>query len=353
MKYFENTRKVLKNDLIADMIMVAIFIMLIFFTLLLTSCANNDVRPEKALLQQPALAKNDKLNDRLLQKRAESTINASSADYSIGPDDLLEISVFEVPELKTTVRVSSGGYIKLPLGDAIRAKGLTVSELESLIAVRLKKYCNEPTVTIFIKEHRSQQISVLGYVKAPGIFYVSGQKSLLDLLSLAGGLTAEGADICIVQRTSAADQDGNRHVENIAVDINELLTNGRAELNIPVISGDIIHVPKSGVFFVDGAVASPGLFPLKGKVSLVQALSMAKGLNYEAARGDIKIYRDNGSQERELIAADYNAILDGKNQDIDLKDKDIIIVEKNGVKSFIKGIATTLNFGMFSVGKGY
>ena len=353
MRNVEKIQKVLRNDLIEGCIIIVIFIALVYVSMLFTSCASNDARPEKVLLQQPVLAKSEKLNNELFQKKAELTKSFSAADYKVGPDDVLEVDVFQVQELKTTVRVSSQGFIKLPIGDKIKAGGCTVAELESQISESLKKFMVEPMVSVFVKEYKSQQISVLGYVKTPGIYYVTGQKSLLDLLSMAGGLNPDGADTCVIQRTSAADQNGSRKSENIVVDLNELLINGRPELNIPLISGDVIHVPKSGVFFVDGSVNGPGLFPLKGKVTLVQALSMAKGFVYEASRNDIKIYRDNGKPEREVITVDYDAILDGKHRDIDLEDKDIIIVDKNGFKSLIRGIAATMNFGMFSLGKGY
>src|SRR5208337_1187945 len=108
---------------------------------------------------------------------------------------------------------------------------------------------------------------------------------------MAGGVNPEGADMCVIQRTSGSDQNGKPQAENIVVDLNELLIKGRPELNLPVFSGDIIHVPKGGVFFVDGAVSSPGLYPLKGNITLVQALSVAKGFVYESARSGIKIYR--------------------------------------------------------------
>ncbi len=352
-KKFNKIRKVLRNDLIEGFIMIVIFIALVCVSMILTSCASNDARPEKALLQQPVLAKNEKLNNELLQKKADLAKNVSAADYKVGPDDVLDIDVFQVPELKTTARISSQGFIKLPIGDKIKASGCTVAELESNISESLKKFIVAPMVSVFVKEYKSQQISVLGYVKTPGIYYVTGQKSLLDLLSMAGGLVPEGADTCVIQRTSGSDQDGKRQIENIVVDLDQLLTNGRAELNVPLISGDIIHVPKAGVYFIDGPVANPGLFPLKGQVTLVQALSIAKGFNFEASRSNIKIYRDTGKPDREVITADYDSILAGKNRDIVLEDKDIIIIGQNGIKSFIKGFAGAMNFGAFSVGKGY
>lgn len=352
MKYLDNMRTILKNELIGDFIVVIIFMFLIYYLLILTSCSTNEHKPETIIAQQPALSKTDKLNAELMQvKKSESDKTAQSGDYKIGPEDLIDVDVFQAPELKTSVRVSSRGFIKLPLGGNINASGHSVSELEMIIAESLSKYMNEPLVSVFVKEYRSQKISVLGYVKTPGIFYVSGQKTVLDLISLAGGLTTEAGDICIIQRTSEPDQKGETRTENIVIDLSELLMNGHYEMNMPVRAGDVINVQKSGVFFVDGAVAAPGLYSLHGRVTLMQAMSMAKGLNWEASRTDIKIYRDTGKPEREVLTVSYSEILDEKTVDIDIKDKDIIIVDRNGFKSVLKGLAATLNFGTLSLGR--
>lgn len=100
---------------------------------------------------------------------------------------------------------------------------------------------------------------------------------------------------------------------------------------------------------MDGAVKGPGSFPLKGKITLTQAISLAKGLDYEATRSDLKIFRDNGKPEREVIEVDYDSILESKSRDVEIKDKDVIIVSSSGLKRIMKGIATGLSFGMFRV----
>lgn len=340
---------ILHNELFGGVIIVMIFLLL-----LLTSCASTDDRTQALLLKQTAPTaptKTDTLNSELIQRMASEKKSNSAADYRVGPEDLLDIDVFQVPELKTTARVSARGYIRLHLIDEIRADGLTVSELESLIATRLGKYLQEPVVAIFVKEYRSQQISVLGAVKNPQVYYVSGQRYLLDILSLSGGLTPEAGSVCILQTISTASP-GNSSTEKIVIDLDELLINGRAELNVPVKSGDVIQVPKKGVVFVTGAVMNPGEIQLGSKTTLTEAIGMAKGLRFEASRSDIKIYRDSGKSQREVIMVDYDSVLAGATPDSALRDKDIVIVSENGLKSFIKGIAGTLNFGLFSLGKG-
>lgn len=342
--------KTIKNELFQGIFAISIFILL-----LLTSCAGNELRPETLILQQASTeTKADKLNLKLSQTGAELKKAFSVSDYKIGPDDLLEIHVFQVSDLNTIARVSATGHIKMALIDKIEAAGLTVAEVESLICKKLEKFLKEPAVTVFIKEYRSQQIAVLGSVKSPGVYYVTGQRYLLDLLSMAGGLSQDAGDVCIIQKTGSGKNIGGEsepadegNIEQIVIDLNALLVNGRIDLNLPLASGDVIHVPEAGIFFVDGAVNSPGSFKLKKKMTLAQALSMAKGLSYHAVRSDIKIYRESNKGERDVLTIDYDDILNMKIPDIELKDKDIIIVSGSGFKRFIGGLAGYFNFGYF------
>ncbi|RJQ14287.1 MAG: hypothetical protein C4560_12595 [Nitrospiraceae bacterium] len=261
------------------------------------------------------------------------------SDYVIGPEDLLDIDVFQVDELKRTVRVSSSGYINLPIAGKINVTGLTVSQLEEELARRLERYLQEPTVSIFIREYRSQRITVLGAVKNPQVYNVTRQKFLLDMLSLSGGTTETAGDICYIQRGS----------ETIVINLNDLLLEGDVKLNVPVFSGDIIHVSRGGTVFVNGAVNSPGSFGMQGTVTLTQAIAMAKGLQYEAEKS-LRIYRDTGKETRDIIEVDYAAVLEEKSSDITLKDKDVVIVPKNGARTFFKGFVETLK-GFISFGK--
>lgn len=353
------TRHHLKCVYQNEMLRTFVYLM-VFIVLLLVSCAGSDTRPEARLSQlnlpPPAPAAEEKtstLNAELTRRSAQLKGASSISDYRIGPEDLLEITVFQVEALKTTVRVSSSGYIKLSLTDKIYVTGTTVSELESRIASELEKFIVQPMVSIFVREYRSQQISVLGAVKDPRVFFVSGQKYLLDMISVAGGLAPEAGSICIIQTTIAGKAGENEQMEKIVIDLDDILIHGRAELNIPVYAGDIVQVPRSGIFFVDGAVNSPGEFHLKNKTTLTQALSMAKGLRYEASHSDIRIYRSNGGAERDLLSFDYDAILERKAPDVDLKDSDVVIVSTDGFKSFLKGFSGALNFGFFRLGKGF
>lgn len=338
------------------------FFLFVFLFLLITSCSTNDLRPEQIVAQRAAEQKKgdiaisnqkvDAFNSALTKKGIDYRKSLSTGDYIIGPEDLLDINVFQVEELKSEVRVSSQGYIKLPLIDTIKAEGLTVSKLEKLISQKYLKFLEEPVVSVFVKEFRSQQIAVLGAVKDPKVYYITGQRYLLDMLSMAGGLAPEAGNVCIVQRINPKDKTPDES-ERLVIDMDELLVRGHTELNIPLLSGDVIHVPLSGIFFVDGAVNAPGSFPIKGKTTLTQAISLAKGMSFEAATKDVRIYRDNGKPEREMISVNYKSVLSGKTPDVALNDKDIVIVPKDTVRNLIKGISTSLSFGFFRLGKGF
>jgi len=120
--------------------------------------------------------------------------NAAAVEYRVGPFDLLEISVFRVPDLSKTVKVTASGEIEMPLIGTVQAGGKTVPELESEIATKLEaKYLQSAQVSVFVKEANSQQVTVDGAVESPGMVAITGQTTLLQTIAMSGGL-AENAD---------------------------------------------------------------------------------------------------------------------------------------------------------------
>jgi len=270
-------------------------------------------------------------------------------EYVIGPEDLLEIEVFQADELKRKTRVSSQGYIGFPLIGQVKAGGLTTSQLEKEIASRLDRFMEGPIVSVYVAEYKARKIAVIGSVTAPQIYSVTGQKYLLDMLSMAGGLTKDAGDICYVIRP-LNEEGGISRTETIVIDLKELLINGNVALNIPVFNGDVINIPKGGMVFVDGAVERPGAFPLQQNTTLLQAVAMAGGLKFEADKSDIRIFRDRGDGSRDIITVDYEAINKGVSGDVSIKDNDIIIVPKSGIKNFFSGFLNAIK-GLISFGK--
>jgi polysaccharide export outer membrane protein len=286
-------------------------------------------------------------------------------DYKIGPEDLLEISVFEDEKLNKTVRVSSQGNISLPLLGILKVRGLTANEMEKEIRDLLaEKYFQDPHVSVFIREYRNQRISVIGAVDKPGVFDVTGQKTVLEMLAMAGGLKGgpdnEAGELLFLIRSARPEEVGSKEKKDseeqipqtFVIDLEELLVKGNLSLNLPVAHGDVINVPVSGKIFVGGEVKNPGGFTLKGKkMTVSQAITLAGGLKYEANGSEAKIFRypEKGT-ERETLSVDVYAIQKGETEDTNLRENDIIIVPKSGVKGFLAGFRDTMK-GL--IGFGY
>ncbi|MBI5633884.1 MAG: polysaccharide biosynthesis/export family protein [Nitrospirae bacterium] len=296
--------------------------------------------------------KADKLNEALIMS-AITQQTPLEESYLIGPEDLLDIEAYNVEELKKTVRVNSHGDIALPLVGILKVKGLTTAEAEQLIAKKLDKFVQETVVTVFVKEYKSQRISVLGAVKKAQVFAITGQRYLLDMLLMADGLAAEAGSICYVIRPTLKTNTNSR-AETIVINLDELIMRGNFSLNIPVFAGDIINVPKGGIFFVDGEVKTPGVYTMKGKTSLVQAITMAQGFGLNASTDDVRIFRDNGKGEREIIVVNYDNITSGSQPDMMIAENDIIIVAASGTKTFFNNFVRTIrgavSFGGASMG---
>ncbi|NWF98330.1 MAG: polysaccharide biosynthesis/export family protein [Nitrospirae bacterium] len=325
-----------------------LLISLSFLFLFFCGCSSDQPAKKYSTIDISAKNKTEQFNAMLIASSANKVI--SNDDYRIGPEDLLEIEAYNVEEIKKTLRVNSQGDIALPLIGIIKVKGLTTSELEKLIAEKLEKYVQETVVNVFVREYHSQRISVVGAVKNPQVYAVTGQRYLLDMLMVSGGLKDTASNICYVIRPADKDKPDGQ-TSTIIIDLDELLIKGNFALNVPVFSGDLINVPEGGIFFVDGAVKEPGAYPLKGKTTIIQALTLAKGLKPEAKLSDIRIFRDNGRGERDIIGIDYDAVKKGELPDILLANNDIIIVPVSGIKNFFNGFISSLR-GMISFGSG-
>ena len=340
----------------------------LFLAFLFVSCTSGPsptipeehiVSPEKTQTEIESSRQMKAMNEMILMS-ALSSKRDPYHDYKIGPEDLLEISVFEVEKLNKTVRVSSQGNISLPLLGVLRVKGLTANQLErELTELLAEKYLRDPQVSVFIKEYRSQRISVLGAVKEPKVFEVTGQRTILDMLAMAGGLNDDAGNTLFLIRPPRLKREASKEPQDpeaggprtFVINLEELLVKGDLTLNLPLTHGDVINIPVSDKVFVGGEVWRPGGFPLKGKrMTLSQAIVLAGGLKPQAKGSETKIFRytENGPG-REVVTANVYAIQKGKVEDLYLKDNDIVIVPKHGVKAFLVGVKETLT-GVFSMG---
>ena len=323
----------------------------------------------------PALKTSEDWNRRLGQliKADSAALDSDLQKYRIGPEDVLDVNVFAASELNRVVRVSSSGDISLPLLGSVQAAGLTPVELESHLEKLLRRsYMRDPHVSIFVRELQSHPVSVVGAVKMPGVFQVRGPKTLLELLSLAGGLTDDAGDTAIIMRGAASASPSDRESSTVSLDpsaspaatsvssvsthldpvthsekggiqvsLKDLLDSADSSYNPLVDPGDIVKVTRAGVVYVVGEVKKPGGFALKSseKLSVLQAIALSEGLMPTAAKSNARVIRtDPVTGERKEIAIDLNKIMKGKNQDIALESKDIVFVPNSAARvTFSRG----------------
>ena len=335
--------------------LLALFVTCLGFVILITSCASS-LRsiPESAIpgiseKEIESAARIKEMNQRLLMSMASSKREVHQ-DYKIGPEDLLEISVFEDERLNKILRVSSQGNINFPMLGVVKVKGLTASELEKEIHDLLaEKYFQDPNVNVFIKEYRNQQISVLGSVLKPGAYEFSGQRMVLDMLGAAGGLQENAGMLLFLIRPPRLEAELPKKTEEgelaeekpltFVVDLEELLGKGNLALNLPLMNGDVINIPVSGKVYVGGEVKSPSGF-VKGKnLTLSQAIVMAGGLKGIANASETRIFRFGmEGAEKRVIIMDVYAIQKGQKEDFHLKENDIVFVPRSEVKTVLQEI---------------
>ena len=290
-----------------------------------------------------ASAKNDditRLNEQLF---AAAQMNVDPSDYVLGAGDLLQITVFEADTLNTTVRVSSRGYVTLPLLGQIQVKGLTAREAEIEIEdLFRKKYIKNPHVSVFVQEHFSQRVTLVGQFKNPGTYdYVSKQR-LLDVMALAGGLSDNAGNTIQVRRRG--DIPGKPNV--FVVDLDRVIKEGRTELNIEINGGDVIFVPEAGNFFVDGAVRRPGSYPIRKKMALREALLAAGGVAPYALKDSLVLIRFDKDKGRKIIELENNPEI----QEMEIQDRDIIIVKTSAWAKLVHGAGVNIGIPGFGVG---
>ncbi|HEV8725260.1 MAG TPA: polysaccharide biosynthesis/export family protein [Candidatus Binatia bacterium] len=312
--------------------------------------------PPQAGSQSPPSSVNE-INKALSLTAAQST--SSTADYRIGPDDLVQITIYNIPEQDARVtprmimlRVSQQGKIVIPLVGELQVKDMTTREVEGELRIRYAKYIRTPQVGVMITEIR-QRVSVMGAVQKPGVVELTGPKSVIDVLALAGGVTERAGNQVHVYRQ---DNQGGR--QSIVIDLMLLANNAGAigddksgvALNSPLQAGDVVNVPQAGMFFVDGAVGKPGSYPLGRNYTLSQALAMAGGINPELADyAAVSINRRHGPNKMETIAVDLNTVMAGAANDPQVLPDDVILVPMSSFKYFVKRFIGTIISGV-SVG---
>jgi polysaccharide export outer membrane protein len=270
-----------------------------------------------SVLDRPAGAQNESIN-----KDAQSAPLPSHApsnpSLELGVGDLVELTVYDVPELTTKTRISSTGDINCPLIGATHVAGLTAETAERLIEKRLSTYLKDPYVSLFVTEYASQGASVLGEVSKPGVYPVLGEQHLFDLLSASGGLTERaGHSITVTHRS-----DPNNPV---TLPISRNLSDN-PDSNINVYPRDTVVVRKADIVYVVGDVGRPsGLLLDASGLTVLQAIALSGGTTRTAKTSGVRILRKGPSGMTET-PVQLKKILQAKAPDMPLQAGDILVV---------------------------
>jgi polysaccharide export outer membrane protein len=245
----------------------------------------------------------------------------------LGPGDLLDISVFDSPDLVARVRVSSEGEISFPLLGKLRASGMTPQEFQDLIRDQLMKrdFVKDPQVAVFVLEYANQVVYVLGEVAKPGAYPVVGSHRLFDFISAAGGFTPlAGKSIKVTTQA---------HPESPVVARFSRALNVSAD-NIEIGIGDTIVVEQAGVIYVVGNVMHPGGFLLDSdqRLTVMKALALAAGTSPGASMKGARLIRAT-PQSRQEIPFDLSKVMASKAPDLVLQDQDILYVPNSAMRS--------------------
>lgn len=259
-------------------------------------------------------------------KASEDRSERNSA-LRLGVGDLVELGVYNVPELSTKTRVGSNGDIYLPLIDYVHVGGLTLEESQTLIEKRYSDggFLKDPHVTLFVDEYASQGASVLGEVSKPGVYPVLGQQRLLDLVSAAGGFTDKAGRVVTITHRDTPDQP-----ITITLARNP---SANTESNIDVYPGDTISVHRADIVYVVGEVNRPsGLLMDSGSLTVLQAVALAGGIGHNAKLGAAKIIRKTPQGTMTETPVHLKKMLEAKVADLPMQPDDILFIPTSAAK---------------------
>jgi polysaccharide export outer membrane protein len=260
-------------------------------------------------------------------------------DYRVGAGDRLAISVLQLPEMRTSVRVSQQGAISVPLLGIVPVSGLSAAEVERKLADELRRtYVRDPQVSVQVEEIESHPISVVGAVAEPGIYQVRGPMNLLSVLSLAKGVTDVAGNRVLVVRADASAAPAD-------LELKQLLESGDPSLNVVVHPGDVVKVPAAPMIYIVGEFKKPGAFPMPrgDRLTVLRALALGEGLLPMADKKDAVIMRAATDGTQSEIGIRLDRIIKAEEPDPVLQANDVLFVPGSGGKAAAQATLNALS----------
>jgi polysaccharide export outer membrane protein len=296
------------------------------FTILLTSACPLPLLAQTALSPIPEAESSD------------LTVNATAHPLQISAGDLLEVSVFDTPDLSGKLRVDEHGNIALPLAGDLSVSQLTAEQAARAIEAKLSRaeILKDPHVLVTVLEYSTQGVTLLGEVKQPGVYPLLGPHSLLDLISAAGGFTPEAGELVTITHRAEPNNP-------VAVKLGTKPGSTTRSSNVDIRPGDTIMVSHAGIVYVIGDVGKPGGFLIQrnNHLTVLRAMALAQGPNKTAALNSAKLIRqtDDG---REELPVPLRKILSNKAPDRTLADGDILFIPSSAAKNALVTVESVL-----------
>ncbi len=216
-------------------------------------------------------------------------------EYRIGANDTLDIEVFGFSELSFSKKIPSDGTLSYPYVGDINVIGMTTNELRGLIKNKLEDgYLVNPAVTVTVSDYKSQWAYVTGNVSKPGMFYLKGPTTLIELLSEVGG-----TDWHLLYLTKGAGEDSS-NPDKIEIRKTDLYDNGSFESNIIIEHSDRIEIPKN-YYYVSGEVNSPGSFDYTETITIYKAITEAGGITGWGDPKKVELMRTGNESSKKTV----------------------------------------------------
>ena len=254
-------------------------------------------------------------------------VGAQGRDYRIGAGDVLKITVWGHEDLTRTSVVAADGRMPFPLIGDVPVASLNPTQLEVRLRELLGVYVVDPQVTVVVQEYRSQKVFVLGEAEKPGTYALTGQATLLDILSQAGGPSkTAGRQVIIVRfpRSEEPVAPGAAGSRMLRSNLKALL-DGDARENVALESGDTIYIPKMTSFFVLGEVKRPGAFTLEKDTTVLEAITLAGGFTERSAPSVARVLRKRPDGSQESVSLDLSGA-DPRAREFLLSEADTVLV---------------------------
>lgn len=253
-----------------------------------------------------------------------NALATAPASLQISLGDLLEITVFDTPELSSRLRVNNHGDILLPLAGSVHVEGMTAPEAAQAIGRKFveAELLLAPQVTVFISEYATQGVTMAGEIHSPGVYPLLGPRTLLDMITMAGGLgDSASKTVSIIHRSDPSK------VITVRMNVSVQTPESFAAESYPIQSGDTIYVARSGIIYIVGDLKSPGGYQVEHneRLTLLDAVALAGGPTATSKLWDARLIR-RSEHGREELQVDLKKILYGTGPDMLLQDGDILFV---------------------------